>query len=224
MKIKLNRGMFAEIDREDLNKVNKHTWHVKISRNTCYAVSKNNKTKNIRMHRLIMGVLKNKTKIIDHIDGNGLNNKKNNLRMCTVSQNMRNLHLAIPNSSGCRWVHRENRRNAWVVRVFGKHVKQFKNKKEAIKVAHEINEKKYGGKFDLSFKQRQLKIGKPSLTYILSGKENAKFVHKVNFFPTKPWCLKMTKINVREFFRTKQEAILERNKILEEVKLSNNFI
>src|SRR5690606_17270138 len=58
-----------------------------------YAVSRlkiNGKWKNIRMHRLIMGVEKSSKPMVDHIDGNGLNNCRSNLRLATHSQNLQN--------------------------------------------------------------------------------------------------------------------------------------
>ena len=41
------------------------------------------------MHRLILG-LESKGLFVDHIDGNPLNNKRNNIRICTSSQNNKN--------------------------------------------------------------------------------------------------------------------------------------
>lgn len=46
------------------------------------AVLKNGKTKTIKMHNIILGF-----KGIDHINGNGLDNRRNNLRPATKSQN-----------------------------------------------------------------------------------------------------------------------------------------
>ena len=92
--IQLTQGYVALVDDEDFDYLNQWKWCVKIKSNTIYVVRtivinyKPKKTKTIRMHRLIM--LCNIGKIVDHIDHNGLNNQKNNLRFCTTNQNRAN--------------------------------------------------------------------------------------------------------------------------------------
>ena len=75
------------IDTKDLPLVSEHTWWLKYHRNSCYAVTDISK-KRIYMHRLIIGAKKGQ--IVDHIDGNGMNNRRLNLRLCTNSQNIQN--------------------------------------------------------------------------------------------------------------------------------------
>lgn len=74
----------ALIDDGDFEKVSKYNWFVFKSRTTIYA-STYIKNKMILMHNFIMG-----GKGIDHKDGNGLNNQKDNLRKCTNQQNQWN--------------------------------------------------------------------------------------------------------------------------------------
>lgn len=59
--------------------------------------------KRIKLHRLIINVPKNK--IVDHKDGNPLNNKKNNLRLSTHSDNNKNKHkvIGISKFKGVYW-------------------------------------------------------------------------------------------------------------------------
>lgn len=75
------------IDKEDLEKVLKYKWHIKRSRNTSYAITHHLNSK-IFLHRLILDY-KGKEDI-DHINGNGLDNRKCNLRIVSHSVNMRN--------------------------------------------------------------------------------------------------------------------------------------
>lgn len=101
--ILLSRGMSAMVDDEDYDLLKDYKWHVCPSRKTFYCIRKapsrwpNGRRgkplfdgpSTILMHRVILRV--NDSKIhVDHIDGNGLNNQKNNLRPCTVAQNQFN--------------------------------------------------------------------------------------------------------------------------------------
>lgn len=81
------------IDDEDLKTLDKWTWHAAKSKSTFYAHRtqylgggrKNIKSKLVSMHRILMNCPEGMQ--VDHIDGNGLNNQKSNLRICTNQQN-----------------------------------------------------------------------------------------------------------------------------------------
>lgn len=81
--IPLTLGLFADIDTSDEHLVSGCSWQARHRRDKkgYYAVS----SSGIRMHRLILGVYD--SRIVDHKDGNGLNNKRNNIRPGTQSQN-----------------------------------------------------------------------------------------------------------------------------------------
>lgn len=85
--IKLKQGIYAQISDIDAY-VSEYTWTSHKGRNTVYARS-THKGKWISMHRLILDITDPKV-IIDHIDGDGLNNQRDNLRIATHSQNMAN--------------------------------------------------------------------------------------------------------------------------------------
>ena len=76
------------IDSRDFEKTTKYSWCVS---KTGYAVA-NIKGKVTSLHRYLLSP--NKTQIIDHIDGNPLNNTRVNLRVCTHAQNCRNSKLS----------------------------------------------------------------------------------------------------------------------------------
>ncbi len=89
--IPLTKGVFALVDDEDYEYLNRHKWTVSKTDYTYYAIRYlwiNKKRYPILMHRMIMYT---PTKlVVDHVDKNGLNNQKCNLRNCTSSQNQTN--------------------------------------------------------------------------------------------------------------------------------------
>lgn len=83
--IELTQGKVALVDDDDFERLNQIRWYANKHANTFYAVGYikvNKKAISVLMHWLVMG-----GKGIDHIDHNGLNNQKSNLRFCTVSEN-----------------------------------------------------------------------------------------------------------------------------------------
>lgn len=56
-------------------------------------------------------------KFVDHIDGNGLNNQKTNLRLCTNSQNMMNQKMHKDNRSGYKGVRFHKSSKKWQARI-----------------------------------------------------------------------------------------------------------
>jgi len=86
--ISLTQNKYAEIDKKDLCKVFNRNWWAKKDKCTWYAYGKDGNKNLISMHRLLMAA--NSDEEVDHIDGNGLNNKRNNLRICNRKQNTRN--------------------------------------------------------------------------------------------------------------------------------------
>lgn len=91
---------YALVDDEDYDWLINYNWRYcrdtydRDIRNTAYARSTpNSNGKAFRMHRLILerhGILDSHQKLVDHIDGDGLNNQKTNLRLVSNSQNCMN--------------------------------------------------------------------------------------------------------------------------------------
>lgn len=92
--LKLSQGKFAQVDDEDYDYLNQWKWHAAKWGNSFYAkrserfASKQNQ-KSIYLHRVILGI-KEKSIFIDHIDHDGLNNQRSNLRTCSHSENQKN--------------------------------------------------------------------------------------------------------------------------------------
>lgn len=78
----------AKIDLDDVEKVKKYKWHLRRAPRTSYALASLKGGQKLFLHRLVMnydGCLD-----VDHIDHNGLNNQKKNLRIVTHSLNLIN--------------------------------------------------------------------------------------------------------------------------------------
>jgi hypothetical protein len=91
-RIKLTQGKYALIDDEDYDYLSQWKWYCHDDkRGNVYALRNsyiNRQHINIKMHRVIMPVPKKL--VVDHINGNGLDNRKQNLRIATKMQNSRN--------------------------------------------------------------------------------------------------------------------------------------
>ena len=83
-RIPVTRGNFAIVDADDYYRLVQFRWHSVGSNKTLYAARRPS-GKAVMMHRWIMNAPDHL--VVDHIDHNGLNNCKANLRLCTIAQN-----------------------------------------------------------------------------------------------------------------------------------------
>jgi len=99
-KVIMNRGFYALIDIDDIELVKSNLWYIEISGRNKYAIARIN-GKAVKMHRLIMGYPK---RMCDHINGDGLDNRRKNLRLVTRSQNGRNRKVNKNSKTGFKGV------------------------------------------------------------------------------------------------------------------------
>lgn len=85
--IPLSRGMTAVVDADDFDIVSPYNWAALQNRRLFYAKRSKAWGRPSRLHRFL---LDDPASQIDHIDGDGLNNRRANLRLCTNSQNQGN--------------------------------------------------------------------------------------------------------------------------------------
>lgn len=114
------------VDDDDYVKVANIRWHISSTGYVVWRGKKDGKKLTIRMHRLITQCPKGK--VVDHINHNPLDNRKDNLRICTQGENARNRKSL---SKGY-WYHKQNKN--WVVELESKHVGCFPIEDEAIKM------------------------------------------------------------------------------------------
>ncbi len=92
------------VDDDDFDLVSKRKWHAHLNTNKVwYARSFVRKGVFLPMHRLVMPEDNNKIHI-DHINRNGLDNRRVNLRKATISQNLANRGIGPKNTSGYKGV------------------------------------------------------------------------------------------------------------------------
>jgi len=112
--IPLTRGKVAIVDASDYIWLSLHTWHVQAPGGKHYAARRRH-DKVITMHREIMVPLD--WYVVDHIDGDGLNNRRSNLRICTRQQNYCNRAKAPGCSSIYKGVHLHIKTGKYLVSI-----------------------------------------------------------------------------------------------------------
>lgn len=147
-KIELTQGKEALVDDDYFNILSKWKWYYDggyAKRKKCLP---NKILKTIWMHREIMKTPQGLC--TDHIDGNGLNNQKINLRICTNDQNQRNSKKQVNNTSGFKGVivNKTTKKFQAQIRSNSRkiHLGYFNTAKEAAK-AYNIAAKKLHGEF-----------------------------------------------------------------------------
>lgn len=101
--ITLTQGKTLIIDVPDIEKVSTVTWATHRKEHTSYAVA-TIRGKSMMIHTFLTGWEK-----VDHIDGDGLNNRRRNIRPTTTAENARNLHGESRSSTGVTGVYRLTR-------------------------------------------------------------------------------------------------------------------
>lgn len=113
--IPLTQGKFAVVDDQDYEWLSQWKWHYSHSRNTGYAVrwekAGKGKQAKIRMHRVILRAPDDA--LVDHIDGDGLNNQRSNLRLCSLIDNARNSSGAKGSTSVYKGVSWDKQSKGW---------------------------------------------------------------------------------------------------------------
>lgn len=136
--ITLSNGAICKVDDEDYDWLSKYTWSYKTRG---YAMrcdrSRGDRFRNVQMHREILNAKPGT--VVDHINGDTLDNRKSNLRVCTQSQNTQNSKRRRDNVSGYKGVHPNGRNWAAQIKVNGTqiHLGTFKTKEEAARVYNE---------------------------------------------------------------------------------------
>ena len=147
-----SKGEEFYFDLEDYDLIKDYCWYINNRKYVCAKVN----NRQILLHRVVLQI--NNGYEVDHIQGNTSrhDNRKSNLRVCTHSENMKNVGLRTDNTSGVTGVHFDKSKQKWVVRIVidGKRTvlgeyNSFENAKRKRLEA----EKKYYGEFSYNNSQ-----------------------------------------------------------------------
>ena len=123
IEVPLTRGFVAVVDDADAELVAGYSWYVTISRKEpnvqryakAHIPGSGRRGSKVLMHRLIMAAPIGME--VDHIDHDGLNNRRGNLRLATKSQNGANARRRSDNASGFRGVSPAKKGRPWRARI-----------------------------------------------------------------------------------------------------------
>lgn len=155
-KILLTQSKTAIVDDEDFEYLSNNfkwiackkrdAWYVKAHLHSKYYGEANNKSRHVYMHRILLNAKNNEQ--VDHINGDGLDNRRENLRICDNAQNHWNVGKQKNNKSGFKGVSFCKLTNSWKVRIHirnkEKWLGRYKDINEAVKIYNEAVMKYYG--------------------------------------------------------------------------------
>lgn len=129
--IPITRGLKAFVDDADYEALSAYRWYAHKGKCTWYArrdYSREDGTKvKVFMHRAILSGVAT----VDHVNGNGLDNRRSNLRAATRSQNSQNAQGHRDGSSKYKGVSWDSERQKWCVRVGRVYAGRFDSEVEA---------------------------------------------------------------------------------------------
>lgn len=119
MTISLSQGYNAIVSIQDSD-LNNTKWHVIHSKSRSYATGYEN-SHHVYMHRIILsrilGYRLSKYQLVDHINGDTLDNRRENLRIATLSQNAMNRKIRRDSKSGFKGVKWHNKTKKWTATI-----------------------------------------------------------------------------------------------------------
>ena len=152
-KCKHSGKYFAIIDDDIFDELSKYHWSISKNGYAQRRVKIGDKVSIIPMHRQIMNLTFGDKQCVDHINGNRLDNRKSNLRICSRTENNHNMKLSKRNKSGAKGVYIQSKKILRVsIMVNGKNIYlgTFLNAPEGFKqakIAYNNAAIKYYGEF-----------------------------------------------------------------------------
>lgn len=144
-KLYTNNNEEIIIDTEDLKYIKNYTWFTEYRGYIMGRVG----DKVVYLHRFIMSKYINiDNYVIDHKNHKKNNNKKHNLRVCTISENEFNSSLSSNNTSGYTGVYYNDKDDMWCANIQANHKRihlgSFTTLQEAVEIRKEYEDKLFG--------------------------------------------------------------------------------
>jgi len=117
--IPLTQGKYAIVDAEDYEWLSQYKWHAVRDNNTFYARRTLGNGRHITMHRQIMQPAEGE--VTDHMNGNGLDNRRANMRNCSRGENSQNRRKNSHTLSGYKGVWRDKKTGKYWAGIHKKH-------------------------------------------------------------------------------------------------------
>lgn len=141
-------GLWAVVDTADLDLVEGRSWSVSRSGHTWYVRSKRSGG---QLHRAILGLADDDPRQGDHINGNGLDNRRANLRPASRAQNMANRRPNVSAASKYKGVRKSERGSGWAAMLSGGYLGYFPTEEAAARAYDAAAAERYGQYARLNF-------------------------------------------------------------------------
>jgi hypothetical protein len=140
--IELPNGLHALVDEADFTLVDGKRWGLNSEGYVIWRTTLHGERYMVGMHRVIMGLSKGDGVIVDHINGNVLDNRRTNLRLCTRAENSRNRRVHAVNKVGLKGVSAKRKtptsRVRWIAQITVSGRKKHLGRFDTPELAHEF--------------------------------------------------------------------------------------
>ncbi len=115
IQVPLSEGLFALVDDADAALISGWSWDKAKAKNLIYAVTYEN-NRAVAMHRKILNAPEGV--FVDHVNGDGLDNRRSNLRLCSHTENMRNRRKLMDAASRFKGVTKASKGKNWRATIY----------------------------------------------------------------------------------------------------------